>query len=85
MTPGPIFPRVFGLPFFGTFLVQVCFIAALLGIAHAPMWAGVILCAGAAVFYAARVSEIARLNKLLVLSFLFLLYVSGAWLAYLGI
>jgi 4-hydroxybenzoate polyprenyltransferase len=79
------FPRSLALLFFGAFLVQVCFIALVAGVGLAPVLAAAIVCAGIAARYTFLAGEIARLDRLLVLSFLFLLYVSGAWLVHLGI
>lgn len=78
------FPRSLALLFLGAFLVQVCFLSHLIGVSLFPMLAGAALCAAVAAVYAVRAQSMARLDRLLILSFLFLLYASGAWLAYTG-
>ncbi len=78
------FPRRLGLLFLGAFLVQVCLIAHLIGVSLFPTLTAAGICAAVAAIYAVRVGTMVRLDRLLILSFLFLLYASGAWLVHLG-
>jgi 4-hydroxybenzoate polyprenyltransferase len=73
-------PRMLALVLYGCFLGMAFLLAIRVGVGMGATVAGTLACAAAALFMTVRTRELAGLDRLFVLSFLFLLYLSGAWL-----
>ncbi len=75
-------PRVLALILYGCFLGMAFLLAIRVGVGMGTTVAGTLACAAAALFMIMRTQKLAGLDRLFVLSFLFLMYLSGAWLLY---
>ncbi|MBU0970168.1 MAG: UbiA family prenyltransferase [Proteobacteria bacterium] len=74
------YPRMLALILYGCFLGMAFLLATRVGVEMGATVAGIVVCAATALFMAVRTRELAGLDRLFVLSFLFLMYLSGAWL-----
>lgn len=73
-------PRVLALIFYGCFLGMAFLLATSIGVGIAATTAGTLVCAAVAIIMILRTRELAGLDRLFVISFVFILYLSGAWL-----
>ncbi len=74
------FPRVLVLAFFGAFLFLILLIASLVDMLNAAVIIGTIICAAISTGIVLRSRDLAGLDRLFVVSFIFLLYIAGVWL-----
>lgn len=73
-------PRVLALILYGCFLGTASLLATHIGVEMAVTATGVLVCAAVALSMIVRTQKLAGLDRLFVLSFIFLMYLSVAWL-----
>jgi len=77
-------PRALALIFFGAFMVLVLFIASLVDMLNAAVITGTIICVAVSTGIVLKSKDLAGLDRLFVVSFIFLVYIAVVWLIHLG-
>jgi len=78
------YPRMLALIFFGAFMVLVLLIASLVDMLNAAVIAGMVICVAVSTGIALKSKDLAGLDRLFVVSFIFLIYLAVVWLIHLG-
>jgi 4-hydroxybenzoate polyprenyltransferase len=73
-------PRALALIFYGGFLGAAFLLTTSIGVDIAATIAGTLVCAVVAIIMTLRTRQLAGLDRLFALSFIFIMYLSGAWL-----